>query len=439
MNQIGNEDDDHRRKFSIKGYQGLKSTFEHPRLKVSMTSQQIKLKEKMSTIMIINEGKHVSLDKMPSDQQMTSLNEIINYLLQQDKDGKLSSLAKNLGFQLLSDDIDIKSVNAQNSLSEVQLNQISTETSHLGHSDIQNLDNDPNKLTGSAGEPEENSRLTELSSQNIEAKTTYMDPNEEMKSKEPEESIADYELPTTKNMEAETEGSSDGDKSGKESITDHELSGAKNMKEAETEGSSNGDTFGEEQDHFLGFNGSFFYSEGNYQLLKTLTGNYRIPSLVIIDPIQQQHYVFPEDKTFNFSSLYGFLSAFLNETLVPYLRSEHVLQGTREATHPPFVNLDFHEVDSIPRIAAHTFSELVIGCNLCDKENAWNKDILVLFRYSWCAYCQRMEMVVREVYRAFRGYNDMLKRQPSNVKAVSDNGKVLCIHASDATSLFRIK
>ena len=35
---------------------------------------------------------------------------------------------------------------------------------------------------------------------------------------------------------------------------------------------------------FLGFNGFFFYSDGNYQLLERLTGGRGIPSLVIVDP-----------------------------------------------------------------------------------------------------------------------------------------------------------
>ncbi|KAF7827420.1 Protein disulfide-isomerase [Senna tora] len=439
LNQISNNDDVNHGEFSIKDYQGLKSTSEHPRLKLSMTAQKIKLKKKMSTIMILNEGKHISLDKLASDLQVTSLNEIFSHLLQQNKYGKLSSLAKDLGFQLLSDDIDIKPINVQKSHSEIQFNQMSTEHPQAGRTDIPNLENDPYRLSKSAGDPEENSELTELSSQNNELKTTFTDPSKEIPSTIPEEPIEDHELPVNKNKEEETEGSSDGDKSQKESIADHELPVAKTMK-AETEGSSNGDIFEEEQDPFLGFNGSFFYTDSNYQLLRTLTGNSRIPTLVIIDPIQQQHFVFPEDKIFDFSSLYGFLSGFLNETLLPYQRSEVVIKGPREATHPPFVNLDFHEVDSIPRITAHTFSELVIGLSLSDKENAWNKDVLVLFSYNWCGYCQRMEMVVREVHRSFKGYMDMRKSQSRNVKAVDHENldyvtmKLPVIYLLDCTS-----
>ncbi|XP_028783756.1 uncharacterized protein LOC114739839 isoform X2 [Neltuma alba] len=449
LNQMGKKDDDSLEKFSIQDYQSLKSASEHPRLKLSKTAQKIKLKEKMSTIMVINEGKHVSLDKVTSDVQVTSLNEILGYLLQKNQDGRLSSLAKDLGFQLLSDDIDIKPFHAQQSHSEVLSNPMSAETSHVGHTGNSNLDNDPNLLSRSAGEPEENSKSTELSSQNDEAMTSHVDSSTEIKSAKPEESLMDHELQVTKNMKAEKEGSSAGDKSGEESIADHEFSVAKNMKieigdfsdggqsgkesnvahelpaaknvKAETDSYLDGGKVGEEFDQFLGFNGSFFYSEGNYQLLKALTGNFRIPTLVIVDPVRQQHYVFPDDQNFNFSSLNGFLSGFVNDTLLPYQQSEHVLRGPREAARPPFVNLDFHEVDSLPRITAHTFSELAIGFNHSDKDNAWNKDVLVLFSYSWCGYCQRMEMVVREVHRAFKGYMDMLKSESRNMKAISDH------------------
>lgn len=386
VNQTGNKNNNSHDKFSIRDYHGFKSTSEHPRLKLSRPAQKIKLKEKISSIMIMNEGKQVSLDNIPSDLQGSSLNDILAYLLQQKKDGKLSSLAKDLGFQLLSDDIDVRLANTQQSHSEVQSNQFPTETSQKGHTDIVMLDGDTYR---SAGELEENPKSTELSSRKDEVKRPSIVTHEEIKSVETEESIADHELSTAKFMLPETDDSSGGNKD---------------------EG---------EQAHFLGFNGFFFYSDGNYQLLERLTGGRGIPSLVIVDPFWQQHYVYPDEKSFNFSSLCDFLSEFLNGTLLPYQQSEHVLQGQREATHPPFVNLDFHEVDSIPRIMAHTFSELVIGFNLSNKENtsnSWNKDVLVLFSNSWCSFCQRMEMVVREVYRAIKGYVDMLNRGSQNVK-----------------------
>ncbi|KAL2329123.1 hypothetical protein Fmac_022550 [Flemingia macrophylla] len=388
VNQSGKKNNDSHEKFSIQDYRGFKSTPEHPRLKLSTTDQKIKLKEKISSTMVINEGKQVSLDNVPSDLQGSSLNEILAYVLQQNKDRKLSSLAKDLGFQLLSDDIDIRLGNTQQSHSEVQSNLISTETSKPGNTDTVMLNGDPHR---SAGDLEENPNLNGISSWHDEAKRTSIVTHEEIKSSQSEESVADHELTVTKFTSPETVDSSGGNK------------------------------YEGEQTQFPGFNGSFFYSDGNYQLLKRLTGGCGIPSIVIVDPFQQQHYVFPDEKSFNFSSLYDFLSEFLNGTLLSYQRSEHVLQGQREAIHPPFVNLDLHEVDSIPRLTAHTFSDLVIGFNLSNKENtsnAWNRDVLVLFSNSWCSFCQRMEMVVREVYRAIKGYVDMLNKGSQNMKGL---------------------
>ncbi|KAK9935730.1 hypothetical protein M0R45_022816 [Rubus argutus] len=134
----------------------------------------------------------------------------------------------------------------------------------------------------------------------------------------------------------------------------------------------------------------------------------------------QQHYVFPEETNLNYSSLVDFISAFLNGSLLPYQQSETVLESSRKATQPPFVNLDFHQVDSIPRVTTHTFSELVVGFNQSDSD-VWNKDVLVLFSNRWCGFCQRMELVVHEVYRAMKGYAKMQKSESKNEKSMFHN------------------
>lgn len=394
VNQIDTKNNDNHKKVSIRDYRGTKSPSDFLKSNLAMKAQKIKLNKKISSITIINEGKQVSVDNVASDLQVSSLNELLSYIVQQKKDGKLSSLAKDLGFQLLSGDIDISSSNTQQQLhSEVQPNQISAETSQEDHtSSTAMTDGYPYK---SAIELGENPKLVVLSSQH-EVKKSSIVTSEEIKAVKSEEPIIDHGLPSAKIIQSEIDSSTDGS----------------------SDGNNNG-----KQDHFLGFNGSFFYSEGNYQLLERLTGTSRIPSLVIVDPFWQQHYVYPEDTSFNYASMYGFLSEFLNGTLLPYQWSEHVFQGQREAMRPPFVNLDFHEVDSIPRITAQAFSELVLGFNLSNKENtsnAWNKDVLVLFSNSWCAFCQRMELIVREVYRAIKGHVDTLK-------GGSDNGENLTV------------
>ncbi|XP_004505728.1 uncharacterized protein [Cicer arietinum] len=394
VNQMDRKNNDNHKKVVIQNYRGTKSTPDLLRSKLLMKSQKIKLNEKISSITIINEGKQVSVDNVASDLRVSSLNELLGYLVQHKKDGKLSSLAKDLGFQLLSDDIDINSANTQQQLhSVVQSSQISAETSQ-DHTNTVTRDGYPYR---SAIELEKNPKLVMLSSQHGGDKKSSIAIGEEIRAVQSEKSVTDHKLPSTKISKSEID--------------------------SPTDGSSDGNKYGGEQDHFHGFNGFFFYSDGNYQLLESLTGACRIPSMVIVDPFLQQHYVYPEGKSFNSASLYSFLSEFLNGTLLPYQRSEHVLQGQKEARHPPFVNLDFHEVDSIPRITAHTFSELVIGFNLSNKENtsnAWNKDVLVLFSNSWCAFCQRMEMIVREVYRSIKGYVDTLKRGSQNVSDHED-------------------
>ncbi|KAJ7942691.1 Protein disulfide-isomerase [Quillaja saponaria] len=375
--------------------QGLKTTSGHPKLKLSLTSQKIKLKEKISTITVINEGKHVSLDKVTSDVQVSSLQEILHYLLQQKKDGKLSSLAKELGFQLLSDDIDIKPENI------LQSDQMSPETPKNGLlTNVVNQDDNQlrHRQSYPSGQPEENSKFTgvELSSQQDEVKNTYVATREEPIAVESKKFGSGHEDSVAKNIEVEEVCSSLGEKLEEELLQ-------------------------------LGFNGSFFFSDGNYRFLRALTGGSRIPSVVIVDPLQQQHYVFPEDKTFSYSLLSGFLSEFLNGSLLPYQQSEYVLQSPRDATYPPFVNLDFHEMDPIPRVTAHSFSELVIGFNVSDHRNAyhaWSKDVLVIFSNSWCGFCHRMELVVRELYRAITGYMNLVKRGSRNGKTISSHDKL---------------
>ncbi|KAL5983092.1 hypothetical protein ACLOJK_017172 [Asimina triloba] len=180
-----------------------------------------------------------------------------------------------------------------------------------------------------------------------------------------------------------------------------------------------------------GFRGFFFFSDGGYRLLRMLTAAEKIPSVVIIDPVLQRHYVFPEKKEVNHSSIVHFVDSFLNGSLHPFQQSEHFPVGARETLQPPFVNLDFHEAESIPRVTARLFSELVLGFDHCDGgytvscmdsqivSPAWKKDVLVLFSNSWCGFCLRMELVVREVYRAFKGYENLLKGESKSKGSTS--------------------
>lgn len=165
--------------------------------------------------------------------------------------------------------------------------------------------------------------------------------------------------------------------------------------------------------HFVG---SFFFSDGGYRLLRTLTGGSRMPSLVIIDPVQQKHYVFPQESEFSYPSLAKFFDSFVNQSLSPYYRSASPVVCSKELPRPPFVNQDFHEANSIPLLTASSFCRLVFGFEGCDSKNntpflntanmssAWKEDVLVLFSNSWCGFCQRTELVVRELHRSFKSY-----------------------------------
>ncbi|KAI3501978.1 hypothetical protein L1887_30008 [Cichorium endivia] len=276
----------------------------HPKLEMSTSSQKVTaLKEKIF-IMAMKEGKQITFDDVASNLQGSSLQEVLAQVLQKKKERKLSSLAKDVGFQLLSDDIDIT----------------------MSETDVQSDD----KLS--------------------------------------ESSIKDVDL--------------------------------------------------------TGSNCSFFFIDGQFRLLESLSGVLKIPSLAIIDPLSHQHYVYPQEADFSYSSVSDFLHNFLNGSIVPYQRSESVVPDSKEAPRPPFVNQDFHEVDSIPRVSALSFMELVVGNQSSSLDNAWNKDVLVLFTSSWCGFCLRTELVVREVYQAFKGYGNMVKSQFRNEQSSSRNDDI---------------
>lgn len=337
-------------------YQGSKATSQHPSLDLSAITRRKILKDKLS-LMILNDGGHVSLDNMPSGLQGQSLQDVLTYILDHKKEEKFSSLAKEVGFQLLSDDFDIKLADASPSSSSeaevVRLNQVESS-----------INSDKHQLP----------HFADISSEFVPSSHS----NEEKA------------INVDKSHESAV---------GEDIILEEYSSLRVKSKE--------------QKFHFQGYKLSFFFSDGNYRLLRSLTGGFRIPSLVIVDPFVQKHYVFPDESDFSYISVSNFLGSFGNGSLLPFEQSEHVIHSRREATRPPFVNLDFHEADSIPRVTACTFSEMVLGFNKSDSEAenyglAWKEDVLVLFSNGWCGFCQRMELVIREVYRAFKGYRNLL-------------------------------
>lgn len=349
------------------------------------------------SIMVLDEGKRASLDSLTAELHGNSLHEILAYLLQKKKGAKLSSLAKEVGFHLLSDDFEIKIADASSpSQIETQAKQVSSTPSEEGLGTV-NVDLDNERLPqGESISAVENPKTSDVSSYLDKEQTVFVKTKEPLAPKESDQYFPDHDLATSEDVKVEEKSSSQA----------YEL--------------------GEPQLDFQGFGGSFFFCDGNYRLLRALTGGSTIPSLAIVDPISQQHYVSSEETIFSYSLMADFLHGFLNGSLLPFQLSESIPQNPKEATHPPFVNMDFHEVDSIPRVTVHTFSELVLGLNPSEDGNAfpaWNEDVVVLFSSSWCGFCQRMELVVREVYRALLGYMKMLKHGHKDGKDNLNGGK----------------
>lgn len=381
----------------------------HPRLDLLPATQNAYVKDKMS-LTIMKDGKQIVLDKFIPNMQDSSLHEILALLIQQKKDLKLSKVAKDAGFQLLSEDFIIKGTEASTSLPDSKSDQtlvlpsdeVSETTFDLGYDErLQTLDVSSNEVSESTLDLDNDQKLQSdnASVLGIDEGSSVNDVDSLRKGSEKclnaiEQSAECDSVKTNEQLPVLSQSQS-------YSI----LTYAKDNKFE--------DMFveAEQQKQQRDSSASFFFCDGNFRLLKALTGGSKIPSVVIIDPLMVQHFVLSEPAVYNHSVLSDFLEGFLNGSLTPYQQSEISVPSLREAPTPPFVNLDFHEADSIPRVTIHTFTELVLGnqSNSGNTTDAWNRDVLVLFSNNWCGFCQRMELVVRELHRAIRGYSIMLK------------------------------
>ncbi|KAL8534921.1 hypothetical protein ACS0TY_010817 [Phlomoides rotata] len=338
----------------------------HPRLQAFASSENIVVKDKMS-VLIFNEGQQVTLENLVPELQGRSVHEILNYALKQKKEIKLSSLAKDVGFQLLSQDFNVEVVESLPSPSANQPNQVlgdaPVEDGHEG-SDI-----NKKQLQEVPPNPSDVEHIM------LEGKKDSLDINSLSSSVEHE-----HDDHTTSIINDSAQG--------------WNVGGTR----------PTGKDYSEPMKIFTV---SFFYLDGQYRLLETLTGGSKIPSVVIVDPISQEHYLLDDQPVF--SSLSMFVNDFLAGKLHPYLQSVSVVPISRNPQKPPFVNQDFHETDSIPLVTTRTFADLVIGSKFDPRNssNPWDRNVLVLFSNSWCGFCQRVELVVREVYRAVKGYANM--------------------------------
>ncbi|XP_021770934.1 uncharacterized protein LOC110735096 [Chenopodium quinoa] len=393
-------------KGSLHTYQDSTSVFKNHRFLVSPSSQ-IKLDDKMS-IMIIDEGQQVTFGNEAS--QSGSLHEILTYLVGQRKQAKLNTLAKEAGFQLLSDEIDIKIANVLPSL-EGQDQDSSIK------SDVASEESINDKIKDSTDEVAPLADQEQLYQPiNVEASSEYSNQQVSIDSAIKESGIGDpHQSPNDQKLGS----GQDVDLDIQPNAENTEISGLRR--------------------HLSAFTGSFFFSDGNYKFLRSLTQDSQVPRIVIIDPLSQQHYVLSEEANYDIVSLSTFIKEFLNGSLTPFQRSGP-LRKSVEMPQPPFVNLDFREKDSIPVVTADTFSELVLGSgesNAQDALNAWHKDVVVLFSSSWCGICQRMELIVREVYWALKSYVNMVESETKGKRLFSqdnlkdDVSKMLVFYSID--------
>ncbi|CAN8269003.1 unnamed protein product [Cochlearia groenlandica] len=372
----------------------------HP--KTAVKFKTIKVEKKVS-FMILDGVKKLAVDTIAPGMEGSSLQDILTNLLHRRKEHKLSLIAKDAGFRLLSDDVRIEVLNALPSQAEVMSGQDTSSSPAIDSSEIylHSKEGDAqNRVSMSSEEKDE--------IKSSESESSFPDDEEQVSTTKTEQSVM-----------AETDKT-------EVYLTDNVNGEIKVSKHSEST-----------EDLVHSFTGSFFFSDANYALLRALTGDVKIPSAVIIDPALQQHYIFQDDVEFSYSSLTDFLHGYLDGRLSPYTRSESTIKMPRKATVPPFVNLDFHEVDSIPRVTVNTFSHIVHEWNQSSAEKApcpLCHDVLVLFSNNWCGFCQRMGLVLREVYRSLKEYKENQRLLGTDASTTTGNNlKSPLIYFMDCT------
>ncbi|CAL9204412.1 uncharacterized protein LOC103976329 isoform X2 [Musa acuminata AAA Group] len=411
----------------------LSGSSSHQSGKVSQTPKVVKIKDNMA-FMIVNEGEHISLKNTALESQGNPVYDILTRLLQREspalknKETKISEVAKKAGFELLSDDFEVQIIES------FQSHNDDNQFREMGRSTTTML-NDPNELTESQDDVSSGGLLYTTENIMTDERKQSEHPDDVANFLETREAApydndnafschversccVEQELPTPEeHVQEEQADKIDSTSSIRQVKSDFGHSSSV-LSAGDDMGSiriSNRLRKADEPCYqHQPFLGSFFFIDGGYRLLRTLTAESRIPSLVILDPVMQQHFVFSEATDINYPSVVSFVDRFLNGSLTPYQHSVLSLKTSRDMPKPPLVNLDFHEIDSIPQVTSSTFCELVIGfipCEMNDKlpfsnsrelKSAWKIDVLVLFSTPWCGFCQRMELIVREVHRAFK-------------------------------------
>ncbi|XP_038974492.1 uncharacterized protein LOC103706826 isoform X2 [Phoenix dactylifera] len=476
----------------------------HQTRKDNLASKIVKIKDNMA-IMMVNEGEGISLKNTAPDNQGNSVYDILTHLLHQKehalktKETKISILAKEVGFQLLSDDFEVQVVDPlPSSENDQPKNMIKSDVTspkdptselpkesvepYVSMNDADLLDATDITTVDEGKQPEaidmetdfqqtqkavtyelETNKFSTKLDKKVKVdigvfKSTQLSEDQKCCNQEEVGSFTSRDensfhleqkspcaMEYIKKEQVEhTDCHSNGTSSSEvapnlRNISSLNFSGYDVSENKKSTIISNADRLNDQHQPFVS---SFFFSDGGYQLLRALTGGSKIPSLIILDPVRQQHFVFSAETEISYNSLLNFVDKFLNQSLTPYQRSALSTHSSRETPRPPFVNLDFHEADCIPRVTANTFCELVVGFESCETGNvvsfsntesflsAWKLDVLVLFTTSWCGFCQRMEQVVREVYRALKSFMNTPKAQAQNVDPtqIKDNKEDFALH-----------
>ncbi|KZV45970.1 hypothetical protein F511_10660 [Dorcoceras hygrometricum] len=324
------------------------STLKRPFFQHFPASKTLVLEDKMS-VMITKDGRKLTLEDLVSDLQGSSMHETLTNAINRKKEIKLSSLAEDAGFQLLSTDFDIKVVESLPSTSEVQPHPILGET--LGDTILKGtIDKDKAQISAF---------------NSIEQHEELLDP-----------SYGDHVLLDSKEASL--------DKGSQSSVISEDI---QHLTGISTDSAPHGDVEDKQileiDDDIPKKNAgiSFFFIDGQARFLDTLTGQSKVPAVVLIDPIAEKHYLLAEQSNLNSSMLSDFVNDFLRGKLAPYQQSVPTVPSPKEAPRAPFVNLDYHEKDSVPLLTAHAFAKLLLG-NISDTENygrSWDGNILILF------------------------------------------------------------
>ncbi|XP_010689689.2 uncharacterized protein LOC104903363 isoform X1 [Beta vulgaris subsp. vulgaris] len=379
-------------KRSLHTYQGSASMFKKHKLLLSPSSL-VNLKDKLS-FTISKEGKEVTFVNEDSNLQGGSLQEILTNLLGQKKQLKLSSLAKEAGFQLISDEIDIKIADVLSSEEESQNQDSALTLDEVPEKSIHDKNKDFTDDVAPIDQEEQFYHTNVEASCEYSDQKVFTDPaSEEFGHLDPQQSLSNHAVAFAPDVNLKMQ-------------TDAEANKSEGVRHP-----------------FNVFTGSFFFCDGKYKFLRSLTNYSDVPRIVIIDPLSQQHYILSEEANYSVYYVSTFMDKFLKGSLIPYQKSGH-LRKSIEMPQPPFVSLDFHEKDSIPCVTTDTFSELVLGSNKSGAQNAtnaWHKDVVVLFSSSWCGFCQRMNLIVREVYRSLKGYINMVESESKGKELFSQD------------------